>query len=79
MIFLTGELCQRVTNAFDDLNDAIDLFDWYLFPTKVQKMLPIIMINSQQPIDFECFGNITCSRESFKKVKFKLDKMRNFW
>lgn len=76
LIFVVCELSQRVTNAFEDLNDVIAEFNWYLFPSKLKKMLPTIMIVAQQPIEFECFGSISCSREAFKKVCSKSNSLK---
>lgn len=32
LIFATCECVQRFTNAFSDINDAIDQSDWYVYP-----------------------------------------------
>lgn len=66
--FAFVELGQRITNAFDDIDETIGQFDWYLFPIGVQKMLPTILIHAQKPVTLDCFGKISCLRESFKKV-----------
>lgn len=47
----------------------IEGLDWYRFPIKLQKMLPIILIDAQQLVALDCFGSITCSREVFKQVR----------
>lgn len=69
-VFVICELCQRVSNAFNDLNDKVFEFNWYLFPATVKQMLPTIMLYAQQPIVFQCFGSFSCSREAFKQVSF---------
>lgn len=68
VLFAVCELCQRATDSFVDIDDIIDEFDWYLFPIKVQKLLPTIMIMAQKPITIECFGSILCNRSTFKEV-----------
>lgn len=29
------------------------------------------MANAQEPVDFKCFGNFACNRETFKKVRLE--------
>lgn len=62
------ELGQRVQQAFIECSDIIYQLDWYKFPTEIQRMLPIIMNFTQQPIAFECFGSTACVRETFEFV-----------
>lgn len=68
VVFIICELGQRLTDAFEEINDEIDRFEWYLFPSEIQRMLPTIMISAQQPVVLECFGSIAGSRETFKRV-----------
>lgn len=51
-----------------DLNEFIYNCDWDQFPSDIQRMLRIIMINAQRPVFFQGFGNILCTRDTFKKV-----------
>lgn len=69
IIFIMCELSERIVNAFGQINIVIDQFDWYLFPVKIKRILPVIMINQFQPISIEYFGSFSCSREAFKKVR----------
>lgn len=62
------ELGQRISNAFEEIDDVIAQYNWYLFPDKLKRMLPIILMNTQDRVAFECFGSIACSREAFRKV-----------
>lgn len=68
IIFLTCELSQRGSDIFVEINDEANTLDWYMFPDKIQRMLPTILIVTQQPVEFECFGSISCNRGSFKEV-----------
>lgn len=68
IIFVTCELGQRLSDAFEEINDEIESFEWYQFSYEIQQMLPIILIVSQQPVDLECFGSITGCRMTFQKV-----------
>lgn len=75
VVFICCELSEKASNAVTEITDVIVQFDWYLFPTEILGILPLIMINSQQTITMKCFGSILCNRECFKKVSIK---SRNF-
>lgn len=62
------ELGERMSMSFVEVGDEIGELDWYAFPIEIQKMLPIVLIDSQKPIAIRCFGSIFCGREIFKKV-----------
>lgn len=69
LVLISCELGQQMTNAFERIGDVMkSQFNWYRFPIKVQRMLPSLLIISQQPVQLECFGSNACVRESFKKV-----------
>ena len=70
LLFLFCEFGQKLTNHFDQLNVAINDCDWTSFPKKIQKILPIIMQNTQRPVVLRTFENASCSRETFKRVSF---------
>lgn len=70
MIFCTSEIGHRTTEAFSEVNNALDELDWYLYPTKIQRMLPTIMACAQKPVEINFFGSIASSREQFTKVSF---------
>lgn len=76
IIFICCECGERVSNAFEEINDAIDELDWYLYPIEVQKILPTIIMHAQMPVIFKCFGNIACTRAFFKTVSLTLKKAR---
>lgn len=67
-MFTACELCQWVNLAFDDCNDIINQFKWYLMPIEMQRMLPSILQFAQQPVEIKCFGTTACDRETFKFV-----------
>lgn len=68
IIFVICELGQRLTNAYGQIAEEIENFEWYSFSHELQRMLPIILVVAQQPIELECFGGITGIRETLKKV-----------
>lgn len=69
VVFIASDLCQRVNLEFDECNQMIGQFEWYLFPAEIQRILPIIMNYTQQPVDIRCFGTAACDRETFKYVR----------
>lgn len=68
LIFFSCEIGQQFTNSFERVSDRFDLLKWYLFPNKIQQLLPTILINTQEPIIIECYGLMNGSRDQFKKV-----------
>ena len=70
-IFLACELGQRISNAFEEIENVTGQCDWYLFPDEVKRMLPTILINVQHPVKLQCFGSFACCRNAFKMVSSK--------
>ena len=68
VVLIICELGQRLTNAFEEICDTIENFDWYLFPLEIQQILPILLVGTQEPVVLECFGSISGTRDTFKKV-----------
>ena len=73
LAFIPCELSERISIAYDHVYYAIEELDWYAFPIELQKMLPIIMINVQEPVALQCYGSILCGRDVFKKVLYAID------
>lgn len=67
-VFVSCELCHRAVYAHDKIANDFGNLNWYSFPFKTWKFLPIIISNVQQPIVIRCFGSISCTRETFKMV-----------
>lgn len=68
LLLVACELGQRVNCAFEECNEMIVQFKWYLFSTEPQRLLPIIIHFAQQSVDIKCFGSAACDRETFKYV-----------
>lgn len=64
------EFAERVSSGFDEICDMICELHWYLYAEEIQKMMPTIIVNSQEPVNMDGFANCSCSRVQFKKVKF---------
>lgn len=67
-IFIYCEFGERVNYGFTEVYDTICHFDWYSLPMEIQKMLPTIIIASQEPINLHGFGDVKCSRITSKIV-----------
>lgn len=68
LLYAFSELGERVRVSFEEIDNAIYAMKWESFPIKIQRMLPIIQMVAQQGVQLTAFGNIACSRETFKKV-----------
>lgn len=62
-LFVSCELGQRNHLAFNECSEVIDQFDWYLLPSDIQRMLPLLSHFSQQPVEIKCFGSVALNRE----------------
>lgn len=68
LVFFASEAGQRFSDAFAELEYVANNLNWNLFPNKVQRILPLLIFNVQQPIVIQFFGSAVCGREQFKKV-----------
>lgn len=53
---------------FELFNDALYQCKWYFLPIELRRMLVTIMSNAQYPTHMRGYGNIECTRDSFKEV-----------
>lgn len=72
LIFFLCQCGQFVTNQFDDFDDKLYQCNWHLFPIEIQRMLVIVMTNTQRPSTVHGFANTFCTRDAFKGVKFRV-------
>lgn len=81
VVFIACELGRRMIDVFDGIELTIEQFDWYLFPIKMQRMLPAIIAVAQRSVSMQCFGSIICTRDVFKNVRFskKIKRRLNFY
>lgn len=70
-MFLACELAQRSSDYFANIEDMAVQWNWYLFPDEIQRLLPLILIVMQRPVEIECFGGIASNRELYKKVRIQ--------
>lgn len=72
LVFAACEFGERFTGAYNKINDEINEIDWYLMKIETIRMLVIVMINSQKPLEIQFFGSISCNRYQFQRVSVTL-------
>lgn len=68
IVFVCCEFGHRLSKSFDKIDLDIGRLHWYKFPVQLWKMLPILMVGTQEPVTLRVFGSIFCAREDFKNV-----------
>lgn len=67
-VFFWCECGKIVTTGFAMFDYELWQCKWYLFPIEMQQMLAFIMSNTQEPATLQGYGNIVCTRDTFKRV-----------
>lgn len=62
------ELGERVTNHFETVDEELQRCDWHMLPIEVQRIYLIFISDTQQPRNITCYGDISSTRDTFKKV-----------
>lgn len=70
--FLICEVGERVNYHFDMFFESYEQCDWYRLPIGFQEMYLIFASDTQQPKKITCYGDIDFTRDTFKKVLFRL-------
>lgn len=68
LMFFSCEIGQQITNMYEDITERFEQLNWYIFPMKVQRIMPTAMINLNETVDIGCFGMMSGSRLQFQKV-----------
>lgn len=68
IIFLVCECGQIVSIEFELFSDALYQCNWYFLSNELQRILISFMVIAQHPTYMQGYGNIECTRESFKNV-----------
>lgn len=68
---ISSEFGELLSRKMSTVNINLSQCKWYLFPHEMKRMLIIVLTNTQQPMIVCGFGNIPCSRETSKKVRFQ--------
>lgn len=70
LVFMYCELSEQIKMQFEEVNSTLYELNWYTCPMRVQRMMTMIVLMVQQPVDLMAFGGIPCSRQTFKSVHF---------
>lgn len=68
VLFLACEFGEWLTGRFDKFNDAFVRCKWYLWSDEMRRIYLIALAGTQQTEYIRSYGNIPCTRDSFKKV-----------
>lgn len=66
--FCICELGETITHRFDVFRQELERCNWHTLPIEMQRMFLIFLLDTQQPINIRCYGNVTCLRDTFRKV-----------
>lgn len=67
-IFIICEPSHYCTQQFENFGDELGQCDWYALPIELQRMYLIFLSDTQKEIEIDSYGNITCQRDTSKKV-----------
>lgn len=67
-IFFWCESGKMVTSAFAMFDHELWQCEWYSFPIETQRMVQFFMLVTQDPAVLCGYGNIICTRDTFKRV-----------
>lgn len=65
-----------MSNRFSEVGEMIYACDWYTFPNELQRILPTVLMLAHQPVPLEGFVNLKCTREAFKTVNLKPNRIK---
>lgn len=68
LIFIPCELGARMINQVDVFSDELGQCDWYLLTIELQRMYAIFLSDTQNPMEILSYADITCERDTSKKV-----------
>lgn len=77
MIAFFCEFSEQMITGFVKFNDEIYRCEWYVLPNQLQRMYLMFTLDTQQPKMIQGYGNISCTREAFKKVEFGFSLLNN--
>lgn len=68
MVFIICEFGGMMTDRFEAFNHNLCQCKWYLYTAELQRLYLLFVVNTQHPVIIRGYGNIICTRETFKKV-----------
>lgn len=74
-LFVTCDLCQRITNAFNEIDDVIGRFDWYLFSNEINQRNSQLLLHASEV--FHVIGKLSKRLNSVESIKCYYPLLRN--
>lgn len=75
-VFYFSEFGEMVAHKFQIFHDHSIRCKWYLFPLEMQRSFVIFLLDVQQSINIRGYGNIVCTRGTFKEaLNFIFDQL----
>lgn len=59
---------EHVTKHFDSFGEEFEQCYWHLLPIFARRLYLIFLLDSQKMVYIECYGRISCTRDTLKKV-----------
>lgn len=72
--FHAWNLGEQVCTHFEAIHDTLLESEWYSLPIEIQKLLPVLMMTTQQPVSVSGFANTILAWETFRKVILKVNQ-----
>lgn len=66
-MFSYSLVSEIVTSQFEKI-DIYYQCDWYAYSIDIKRIFPIVIVNMQQKVVFEAFGNIEITLENCRRV-----------
>lgn len=70
-IFFVFNMGDTITSRFERVSNSVYSCRWVDFPPKSRKYVNTMLVVAQKPIYIQGFGNVRCTRETFKSVWLK--------
>lgn len=67
-LYLFCHFGDQTTERFGNIVDHFYQIEWYKLPLNEQKYLPLAIAVTQAGVYLRCFGSISCTHDTFKKV-----------
>lgn len=69
-VFIVCESGERVSDKFESFAMKLSQSDWHSLSIKMQRIFLVFLAHTQQTPNIRGYGNILCTRVTFKKVFF---------
>lgn len=67
-ILMVCEPGEHVTQEFNAFDQQVEQCYFYLLPYGLKRLYLIFLLDTQQPINIQCYGRILCTRDTLKQV-----------